>query len=319
MIFRNSRKLKLAQLRTFAAVAENGGFARAAGRLNMTQSAASRQIMALEGDLGLRLFVRNGQQTALTLEGEDLLRRSRRLLADVDSLAERAHSLKGGQTGILRVSASPQVLEKILAPFLARYGRGHPGVEVQLSETGSARLGQLERGEIHLAIMPALEAQRFRWRLLYPIYVLAALTKTHRLARRAVVDVRELADEPLLMLKDGFVARGWFDAACNASGIQPRVVVESNAPTTLLALAEVGHGVAIIPSNVTSPRSVRCVMLTHRAQPIGRWSSIVWNQNRFLPPYAKDFVDELVADVRRSFPGRDLIRRAPQLPRPSEA
>lgn len=315
----NTPRIKLGHLRTFVAIAESGGFARAAGRLNMTQSAASRQIMTLESDLGLRLFLRNGQQTALTLEGEDLLRRSRRLLADADSLAERAHALKGGQTGILRVSASPQVLEKVLAPFLARYGRGHPGVEVQLSETGPARLGQLERGEIHLAIMPALEAQRFRWRLLYPIHVLAAVAKAHRLARRTVIDIGELADEPLLMLKNGFVARAWFEAACNASGIQPRVLVESSAPSTLLALAEVGHGVAIIPSNVTPQRTVRCVMLTHQAMPIGRWSSVVWNQHRFLPQYAKDFADELVADVRRAFPGRELIRRAPQLPRPDEA
>ena len=318
MSFRNNQRIKLAQLRAFVAVAESGGFARAAGRLNLTQSAASRQIMALEADLGLRLFTRNGQHTTLTLEGEDLLRHSRRLLADLDSLGERAQALKGGQTGILRVSASPQVLERVLAPFLARYRRGHAGVEVHLSETGPARLGQLERGELHLAIMPALEAQRFRWRLLYPIHVLAAVAKTHRLARRAVIDIGEIADEPVLMLKDGFVARGWFEAACNASGIRPRVLVESSAPATLLALAQVGHGVAIIPSNVAPLPSVRFVMLTHEAQPSGRWSSVVWNQHRFLPPYAKDFADELVADVRRGFPGRELIRRAPQLPRPKE-
>jgi DNA-binding transcriptional LysR family regulator len=317
MNFRNNARIKLAQLRTFLAVAESGGFARAAVRLNLTQSAASRQIIALEAELGLRLFARNGQSTALTLEGEDLLRRSRRLLADVDSLAERAQALKGGQTGTLRVSASPQVLENILAPFLARYRRHHPGVEVQLSETGGARLGQLERGEIHLAIMPALEAQRFRWRLLYPIYVLAAVAKTHRLARRAVVDVGELADEPLLLPKHGFGARAWFEAACNASGIQPRMLVESGAPATLVALAEVGHGVAIIPSNITLERAVRCVMLTSHALPIGRWSSVVWNQHRFLPQYAEHFIEEVVGFVADAYPGRALVRRAPQLPRPA--
>lgn len=318
MTFRNNRTIKLGQLRTFVAIAESGGFARAAGRLNLTQSAASRQIMALESELGLRLFVRNGQHTRLSLEGEDMLRRSRRLLADADSLAERAHALKGGQTGTLRVSASPQVLENILAPFLARYLSRHPGVEVELSESGRARLGQLERGEIHLAIMPALEAQRFRWRLLYPIYVVAAVAKAHRLARRTLVDVAELADEPLLMLKDGFVARSWFEAACNTSGIRPRVLVESGVPATLAALAEVGHGVAIIPSNITVQRAVRSVMVTAHDLPIGRWSSIVWNQHRFLPPYAKDFADELAAEVAKHFPGRELIRRAPQLPRPNE-
>jgi DNA-binding transcriptional LysR family regulator len=318
MTFQHNPKVKLGQLRTFVAIAESGGFARAADQLNITQSGVSRQINALEFAFGVSLFDRSGQHIRLTLEGEDLLRRSRRLLADADSLAERAQALKGGQTGILRVSASPQVLEKILAPFLARYARGHPDVEVHLSETGPARLGQLERGDIHLAIMPALEAQRFRWRLLYPIHVLAAVAKTHRLARRAVIDIGTLADEPLLMLKDGFVARGWFEAACNASGIRPRIVVESSAPATLLALAEVGHGVAIIPSNITPPPAVRCMMLTHQAIPIGRWSSVVWNQHRFVPQYASDFAAELVTEVRRDFPGRELVRRAPQLPRPNE-
>ena len=86
MTFRNNRKIKLGQLRTFVAIAESGGFARAAGRLNLTQSAASRQIMALEAELGLRLFVRTGQHTTLTLEGEDLLRRGRRLLAESERL-----------------------------------------------------------------------------------------------------------------------------------------------------------------------------------------------------------------------------------------
>jgi len=50
--------------------------------------------------------------------------------------------------------------------------------------------------------------------------------------------------------------------------------------------------------------------------PIGRWSSIAWNQRRFLPRYGADFVDELVGVLQRKYPAQDLIRRAPPLPRP---
>jgi len=71
--------MKLNQLRTFVAVADSGGVARAAARLNLTQSAASRQISALEIELGVPLFDRVGRRVQLTSEGEDLLRRSRRL------------------------------------------------------------------------------------------------------------------------------------------------------------------------------------------------------------------------------------------------
>jgi DNA-binding transcriptional LysR family regulator len=86
-------------LRSFITVADAGGFARAANRLNLSQPALSRRIRALEIDLNLRLFDRVGRRIQLTSEGEDLLRRSRRLLAEADSLAERARTLKAGETG----------------------------------------------------------------------------------------------------------------------------------------------------------------------------------------------------------------------------
>jgi LysR family transcriptional regulator, cyn operon transcriptional activator len=111
--------MKLAHLRTFVAIADNGGFARAAMQLHLTQSAASRQIGALESELGVALFDRNARHIKLTAEGEDLLKRSRRLLADVVSIEERARALKGGQVGKLRVSTTPQVIENLVAPFLA--------------------------------------------------------------------------------------------------------------------------------------------------------------------------------------------------------
>src|SRR6266849_5119453 len=96
--------MNLRHLRTFVSIADAGGFARAANRLNLSQPALSRQIRALETELGVPLFDRIGRRVQLTSEGEDLLRRSRRLLAEADSLAERARALKGGQTGLLRAA-----------------------------------------------------------------------------------------------------------------------------------------------------------------------------------------------------------------------
>src|SRR5262245_40766643 len=141
-------QMNFRQLRTFIAVADAGGFTRATGRLNLSQSAASRQILALEAELGVRLFDRIDRRMQLTSEGEDLLQRSRRLLADSVSLGERARALKGGQVGVLRVGAPTQVIENLLAPFVMQYQRSHPGVEVHLLEAAAARLQRhLERGD----------------------------------------------------------------------------------------------------------------------------------------------------------------------------
>ena len=143
----------------------------------MTQSAASRQIQALEDELGVRLFARIGRSARLTSEGEDLLMRSRRLLFDAEALGQRASALKTGEVGVLRVGATPQVIENLLADFLSRYRKRHPGVEVHLVEDGGSRLpGRLERGDIDVAHMPAGDA-RFSSRSLHPMHVLAVLPR----------------------------------------------------------------------------------------------------------------------------------------------
>lgn len=279
----------------------------------------SRQIHAVEADLGVPLFDRVGRGVQLTSQGEDLLRRSRRLLAEAESLSERARELKSGETGILRVGATPQVIENLLAPFLIHFRHHHRGVEVHLVEDGGARLlGRLGRGEAHLSITPAT-ATRFQGRLLYPMHVIAALPSSHRLAGRRLLEISELEDEPLLLPQRGFGSREWFDIACDIAHMRPRVLLESGAPHTLTALAATNYAIAILPSNARVPSdSVRPIPLVHRGASIGRWAHIAWDPQRFLAPFAEHFVSELVVHCRRDFPGREIIKRAPSLQKPGK-
>jgi DNA-binding transcriptional LysR family regulator len=311
--------MNLRHLRTFAVIADTGGFTRAQAHLNLSQPALSRQIHALEEELGVPLFDRIARRIKLTSEGEDLLRHSRRVLAEADSLRERARSLKAGDIGILRIGATPHVIENLLAPFLDAHRRRHPGIEVHLVEEGGSRMAErLARGDMHLACMPAGDP-RFQGRLLAPMHLLAVLPKKHRLGRRPAIEVAELAEEPLLVLQSKFGSRGWFDAACRASGIRPRLLLESAVPQTLIALAARGHGIAILPSNVTLLRgAVGALPLLRRGASIGKWQVVAWDSQRFLAPYAQEFTDELATSVRRVFPGHELVRRAPPLPKPKK-
>lgn len=312
-------RANLRHLRAFAAIVDAGGFARAAERLHLSQPALSRQIHALEAELGVPLFDRLGRRVQLTSEGEDLLRLGRKLLADVESLSERARALRSGRIGILRVGATPQVIENLLAGFLPRYRRSHSGVEVHLIEDGGSRLGdRLAHGDVHLACIPAGDS-RFESRLLAPMHLIAAVPRAHRLARRKTVEIADLADEPLLVLQRDFGSRAWFDAACEIARISPRLLLESAVPQTLVALAAKAYGIAIIPSNAGFSRSaIRAVPLVHRGASIGRWQVVAWNPQRFLAPYAMQFIEALIDSAQRAFPGRDAIRRAPALPKPKE-
>ena len=310
----------LRHLRAFVAIVDAGGFGRAGTRLNISQPALSRQIRSLEAELEVQLFDRIGRRTRLTAEGEDLLRRARDLLTGADSLGERARALKGGKAGVLRVGATPQAMETLLAGFLPRYRRRHPGVDVRLVEDGGVRLAsRLDHGDVHLALTASTDA-RFHRRLLIPLYVLAVLPKSSRLGHRATLEISELAEAPLLLTRRDFASREWFDAACQIARVRPRVLLESGAPSTLVALARVGYGVAVVPSNVRVPRDgLRAVPLVQRGTPIGRWLSIAWDPRRFLAPYAEDFVEELAAYAKRAWTKPGLAGRAPRMPRPKES
>jgi LysR family cyn operon transcriptional activator len=109
-------------------------------------------------------------------------------------------------------------------------------------------------------------------------------------------------------------------AHCHNADVSPPIVLESGAPATLMALAASGDGAAIVSSNVSIPRNrVKVIPVTCRDKPIGRWMLAAWDSRRFFPPFAHHFVDQLVAHVRRNYPGRDVVKRVPPLRRPKLA
>jgi LysR family cyn operon transcriptional activator len=309
--------MNLRHLRAFVMIADAGGYARAAGRLHISQPALSRQIQTLEAELGVPLFDRIGRGIQLTPQGEDLLRRSRDLLAEADSLSDRAKALQTGATGILRLGATPQIIESVLAPFLAGYQRHNPGVEVQLVEEGGARMpSRLERGDVLVAHMPVGD-ERFCGRLMFPLHLLAVLPKGHRLSRRTVLEIDALAEERFLLLVEGFASRVWFEATCQVAHIRPRVVLESAAPQALIALARAGYGIAVVPSSVRiDPRGAAVVPVVYRGESIGKWSMIGWDPRRFLPSFAERFIEAMIASAQRRYPGQEFTRRTPPLPKP---
>ena len=112
-----------------------------------------------------------------------------------------------------------------------------------------------------------------------------------------------LAPHPLLLLDSGFGFRRAFDAACRLVGLTPKIRMESRSPHTLLALAEAGHGVAIIPSALRTHRyHLRVVGLTYSGKLLREPLSILWDKRRPLPRYATAFCDMWAEYVREVFP-----------------
>jgi len=196
----------------------------------------------------------------------------------------------------------------VLAPFLHVFAKSFPNVQVKLFEAaGVTTMRLLENGEIHLGqnlayvVDPATD-----WLGIQPLQhvdLLAAFHPSIPIGKAKSLEIEKLAAYQLLLVDSSFALRRSFDAACRLAGLRPRVFLESTTPHTLVALAEAGHGVAIIPSQFRlRNHDLRVVALKYNGRPLREGMLLLWDKRRPLPAYAKAYTEMLAEHVRRVFP-----------------
>lgn len=232
--------LELELLRTFVAVAEGGGFTRAAAKLHRTQSTVSQQIKRLEERLQAPLLERDTRSVALTERGELLLGYARRLLALNDEALEALAETR--LQGRVRLGSSQEVADGGLPGVLAHFSRLHPGVSLEVLVDANLRLrAQVERGELDLAVLfqevgetPAGGARCEVMERLQRVWV-------------ASPNLRITADEPLpLVLSPGpCIFRNAMLGALDAIGRPWRIVLSTPSLAGLRAALRAGLGVGV--------------------------------------------------------------------------
>jgi DNA-binding transcriptional LysR family regulator len=248
-------KIDLKPVRYFVAVAEAGGFRRAAERLDVPQSKLSRQIMRLEQALGHRLLVRRARHVELTDAGQILLQEARFITLNLDNLVERMNEASSGATGSLCIGLT---IAGSLYPIAARVIESLMRQRPQLSLNFCVASGQglveavVEREvQACFAPPPAVSSHEIRVDTLLTEPVLLAVYKGHRLAGCDAVDLAEIANEPVVICE-----RNWapelYDAlmaACQKAGFSPRVICHVPQVACALLLASAGTAVTFVPAS----------------------------------------------------------------------
>lgn len=285
----------------FAAVAELGSVTRAAEGLNLTQSALSRQIKALEASLGLKLFEKAGRTLRLTAAGESLYSRVATLLAAEKGLRTFADDLKRDEAGLLKIGACSQLIERYLPTFLGRWRRENPGIDIRIEDGGGPELAEkLRAGAVNLTLSatPSTPMEAFEMRRLGRLAFLAVGVPNLLPDTGQPIEVAELLVCPILALNRRHASREVFDAACRLIGEPPLLVMESYSPHTLFAMAEGGIGVAVVPSSarITGTRLVaRPIAL--KGTPVMFDICAMWDRRTPLPAYGCRFVEALGAHI----------------------
>jgi DNA-binding transcriptional LysR family regulator len=263
--------VELRQLRYFVAVAEAGNISRAAKKIFLTQPALSRQIKALEGEIGLCLLERQAHSIRLTPAGEALVREGRELLQHADQAVERVRGVGRGQR--LRVGYAPSLAAGILSPAVESFTQTHPNARVELFDLSTAEmLAGLERDKLDVVV--TVEQKRntrdLKWAPLMRVPFHLAVNGNHPLARRQKVTVAELAQESLVAYcqrdypEYWDIVTGWL----REHRLRPKISGEYDGVDSLMAAVESGLGVAIVATRVGRlvPERVRLKAL-HPAPP----------------------------------------------------
>lgn len=300
--------MDLERLRSFVAVADRGTVSAAAQFLRLTQPALSRQLQDLREEFGVALFEQVGRRLRLTAEGTWLLPGCRALLGQADGLLAEARTMMEGDRGTLRVGLSTHSIANMLPGLLTDFARQYPKVRVQPVEGGGVDfLAGLRRGDLDAAIAVVNDQTEFVSFPIPNIYALLIAGRRHRPMLRAPMEVRDLAGVPVLALGPGFGTRQTFDAACRLKRVAPPIAHESGSTDTLIALARVGYGVAVVPSTARiDRRGLTIVPAMFRGHALFTPGSFCWSAPHRLPRYAEDFSRTLATHMRRTmFPVDD--------------
>lgn len=264
--------MELRAVRYALAVAENLHFGRASEHMLVSQPSLSRQVQALEREIGVPLFERTSRRVELTPAGAQFVPLAQRALAQLDLAAERARASARGQLGQLRLGFITTAAIDVLPRLLAMHRAHRPGVSIRLIECPTAdQLDALLAGDLDVAIgrdLPLIEQLHIDMVRTEPIQV--AVADAHPLANREHVGLTDLDNEPIVRLPPGTARRTDMLLAQLPGadvGRSPELAgaQEANQYTTLLALVAAGMGVALVPEPVSRlyQDGVRYVLLEH--------------------------------------------------------
>jgi DNA-binding transcriptional LysR family regulator len=283
--------IELRHLRYFVAVAEDLHFGKAANRLGISQPPLSQQILALEREIGARLFERSNRRVELTNAGKNFLKEAVEVIERVDAAATRAERIHRGQVGEVKVGffgSAPfvEAFQKLVFDFRTE----HPDVDLILEEMPTyQQIDAILDGRLDLGFVRPLQpkpdsiqsVEIFRERLM------VVMRNDHQLAARSGdLSVADLAGEPMVLYASS-IGSGLYQKIvdlCRDSGFAPNVAQAANATPTMMGLVAAGMGISILPESLKRLPldGLKFVPLREARAETAVWLAKRWDDRSFL-------------------------------------
>ncbi len=249
--------IEFRHLRTIRAIQDCGGLARAAERLNITQSALSHQVKNLEDQIGVELFIRRSKPMTLSPAGHRLLRLADQVLPQVEAVEQEFAGLKSGKTGRLHIAIECHACFEWLFPVLEQFRRAWPDVDVDIRPGLQFQaLPALQREDVDLVVssdpddIPGVEfAPLFDYE---PVFLASS---AHPLAAKPFITAEDFAGQTLITYPVDRPRLDVFSQLLTPAGIEPASIRQVELTAVILLLVASNRGVSVLPDWVV--REVR--------------------------------------------------------------
>ena len=248
--------MDLRQIRYFLVLANELSFTRAAGRLHISQPPLTRQIQQLEADMDVILFERTTRGVALTQAGTVFLEEARKIIALTDQATHKTRLAHHGKMGRLDIGIFGSATLNVIPTLLIELRKTHPDIIISLQNTTKTQQVEAVR-EKRLDIgfnrvFPEVGDLTVETVFIENLYV--AMNKDHPLARRRVLVVSDLQNQPLILFPNN-VRPTFADnvvTLCRNQGFLPTVAHEVEDVMTCIALVSSGLGLAVVPESAVN-------------------------------------------------------------------
>ncbi len=283
--------IDIRQMRYFVVLAETLHFGRAAERLHLSQPPLSRQIAALEKELGVQLLERGSRHARLTHAGRRFLEDARAVLASFDQACRNARRAASGELGELSIGFMMHAAHTVLPGLARRYMASHPEVRVELREVIPGSLvDAVLTGRFDAGIMFSPGPIRgLEMRPVHREQLCLAVHAGHPLANRALVCAGDLRGEPLIAAPSEVAPtlREAIAGYCRSGGLEPTIKLEAQLQQTIVTLVAEGLGIALVPECLAK-QGIADVTFRALANAPTIEHVIAWrpgNLNPALPPF----------------------------------
>jgi DNA-binding transcriptional LysR family regulator len=286
--------MKIHQLLYFLALASTGSFSAAAEELYISQSSLSKQIIALEKELGVQLIDRSKRKISLTVAGERFLQHARILYTEYKAMLRNIQEFK--LVPSFSIAAIPVIAQYGITSLIAEFRREHPEIECTLEEKEAASIiSAMKEQKFDLAFVRNnyLNIDHFETLKFAQDRFVVVMSRQHQFSNKKSISLTQLSNENFILFDKGTIVHQLALDACHQAGFNPRIFYASLRADSILGLVRSNSGISLMMEKVFEYHQSSDIVSIPLEEDIISEILLVYLKNRNISPAAKTFVEFL--------------------------